>query len=324
MRLLPHRAAGLWAATLLAGCFISRPTRTRNPADFAPLTAGEAERMSRLQASVGALATDIGARDSRKYPERLVAAQTWIEAQWTDQGYAVQREPVPDSPSPNLWVELAGRSPSLVVIGAHYDTVSTTPGADDNASGVAALLELSRNLKGKKLGKTVRFVAFANEEPPWFQTDAMGSRVHASGAADRREDIVAMVTIESIGAYSTSRGSHPLPGPLGLLWPETGNYIGIYSNVGNMGQVTRTARAFRESVEFPYLAAALPARVEGIDWSDHWSFWEEGYPGVMVTDAPPQRNPHYHEAGDTAATLDFARMTRVVVGLEGVIRALAE
>lgn len=324
MSLLPRWPLVLLSGALLAGCFISRPTRTRNPADFAPLTSGEAERMARLQASVAALATDIGARDGRKYPEHLVAAQAWLEGQWEGQGYSVQREAVPESPTPNLWVELPGRSPGLVVVGAHYDSVWSTPGADDNASGVAALLELSRALKGKKLGQTVRFVAFTNEEPPWFQTAAMGSRVHASGAADRREDIVAMLSIESIGTYSTRNGSHPLPGPLGLLWPEKGNYIGIYSNVGNIRQVASTARAFRESVDFPYLAAALPARVEGIDWSDHWSFWEEGYPGVMVTDAPPNRNPNYHEPSDTAATLDYARMTRVVVGLEGVVRALAE
>lgn len=207
----------------------------------------------------------------------------------------------------------------IVVIGAHYDTVYDCPGADDNSSGAAALLELARLLRSAHPARTLRFVAFVNEEPPWFQTDDMGSLVYAQQARKLNENIVAAVSLETIGMYSDAEGSQQYPAGFGLFYPSKGNFITFIGNVSSRRLVREAIGAFRETTKFPSEGAAVPAALPGVSWSDQWSFWNQGYPGIMVTDTAPFRNENYHRPGDKPETLDYERMARVVRGLEKVV-----
>lgn len=221
----------------------------------------------------------------------------------------------------NLIVEIPGatRSNEIVIIGAHYDTVYDCPGADDNSSGVAALLELARLLKSSHPARTLRFVAFVNEEPPWFQTDDMGSLVYAQHARKLNENIVAAVSLETIGMYSDAEGSQQYPAGFGLLYPSKGNFISFVGNVSSRRLVREAIGVFRQTTKFPSEGAAVPAVIPGVSWSDHWSFWNQGYPAIMVTDTALFRNQNYHLPGDKPETLDYGGMARVVRGLEKVV-----
>ena len=224
----------------------------------------------------------------------------------------------------NLEVELDGASPDVVLIGAHYDSVFGSPGANDNGSGVAALLALASRFAGTHNSKTVRFVAFVNEEPFYFQSAGMGSFVYAGRCRERRDEISAMISLETIGYFSNRTGSqrYPVPG-LGLLYPRTGNFIGFVGNVPSRALLRAAIGEFRRKARIPSEGAALPAMVPGVGWSDQWSFWHYGYPGIMVTDTAPFRYPHYHADSDTPDKLDYDSMTRVVAGMEKVIQHLA-
>jgi Zn-dependent M28 family amino/carboxypeptidase len=209
------------------------------------------------------------------------------------------------------------------VIGAHYDSVAGTAGANDNASGVAALLELGRLLKKTKPERTVRLVAFVNEEPPWFQTEEMGSLVYARRAKKRGERIVAMLALETIGCYSDLPKSQHYPAPFNMFYPDTGNFIAFVGNLRSRSLLRRAIGTFRATTPFPSEGVAAPESISGIGWSDHWSFWQEGYPALMVTDTAPFRYLHYHESEDTPEKLDYERMARVVTGLGRVAMELA-
>ncbi len=211
-------------------------------------------------------------------------------------------------------------------MGAHYDTVLDSPGADDNASGVAALLAIARELASRPQppARTVRLVAFANEEPPHFQTPRMGSLVYARRARERGDRIVAMLSLESIGYYSDAPGSQRYPlFLLGWIYPSRGDFLAFVGDVGARALVRRAIASFRRHAALPSEGAAVPGFVPGVLWSDHWSFREAGYPAIMVTGTAPFRNPHYHEPSDRPETLDYDRLARATAGLARVIDALA-
>ncbi len=287
------------------------------------------ETATRLRADVVALAGGIGPRDVRRHPAALGKAARFVEAGLAaGTGRPVRRLPfrVAAGEVVNLEVALPGavEPQAIVVVGAHYDTVPTTPGADDNASGVAVLLELGRRLSGAKLPRTVRLVAFTNEEPPFFKTDHMGSVVYARAAAAAGDRVVAMLSLETLGYYDPRPGSQSYPPGLGLLYPDRGDYLAFVGNTGSAALVKTALEAFRGAVDFPAESIAAPAFVTGIDFSDHWSFWQAGYPqAVMVTDTAFMRNRHYHEPTDTPERLDYDRLARVTDGLEAVVRRLA-
>ena len=210
------------------------------------------------------------------------------------------------------------------MVGAHYDTVSGSPGANDNGTGVAALLELARRLAGRPARRTIRFVAFVNEEPPFFQTAEMGSVVYASAARARGDRIAGMLSLETMGYYSTVAGSQQYPAPeLSGLYPDVGNFIGFVANEASRPLLESASRAFVANSSVPLRGAALPEALPGTGWSDHWSFWQAGYPAMMVTDTAPWRYPYYHTAEDTPDKLVFGSFIAVVNGLEGTIQALA-
>ena len=260
-------------------------------------------------------------------PGALAAAADAMEQSLATSGYRVQRQgyEVRGRACDNVEGEIPGgaRSREIVIVGAHYDSVHGTTGADDNGSGAAALLSLARAFAGAHPARTLRFVAFANEEPPYFQTPAMGSVVYARRCHERGEQIVAMLSLESIGFYSDQPGSQHYPVPFGLLYPSTGDFIAFVGNTSSRALVREAIGAFRGSARFPSEGVAAPGALPGVGWSDHWAFWQEGYPAVMVTDTAPFRNPDYHTPHDTPERLSYAPMARVVAGLERVVEELA-
>jgi hypothetical protein len=290
-----------------------------------PLTEEESALRAELIAHVQKLGGEIGERNLVRYPQLQRAAQ-YIESELAGTGWTVRRDEyeVQGKNCYNLEAELAGASPEIVVIGAHYDSVLGSPGANDNGSGVAALLALARRLAGSHNTRTLRFVAFVNEEPQYFQTSQMGSYVYAGRCRERGEKIRAMISLETIGYYSNDSDSqsYPVPG-LGSLYPRTGNFIAFVGNVASRALLRDALGEFRRSAQIPSEGGALPAALPGVSWSDQWSFWEHGYPGIMVTDTAPFRYPHYHAATDTPDKLDYDSMTRVVAGMERVIQHLA-
>lgn len=273
------------------------------------------------------LAVDIGQRNVLNRPHELAQAADYIEAKFAAAGYEVRRQEyeVSGYDCCNLEVQVLGttRPEEIVIVGAHYDSVVGTPGANDNASGLAALLALAGKFWRRKIDRTLRFVAFANEEPPYFQTEKMGSRVYARRCRQRGENVVAMLSLETIGYYDDASGSQKYPPPFGLLYPSKGDFIGFVGNISSRNLVRRVVETFRRNERFPSEGAALPAAVPGVGFSDHWSFWQEGYPAVMVTDTAMYRYPYYHTPADTIDKVDFQRTARVVRGLEAVIAVLA-
>ncbi len=291
-----------------------------------PLTNEETIIESNLHKTVHYLAGTIGERNLIAFQPLEKTAQ-FIEISFHAAGYSVQSQEytVEMRKVRNLIAEIPGgeKPREIVIVGAHYDTVADCPGADDNSSGVAGLLELARLLHDSHPARTVRFVAFVNEEPPWFQTENMGSLVYAKELKRRGENVVAAISLETIGMYSDQEGSQQYPAVLGSLYPKKGNFIAIVGNIASAALVRQAVGAFRRSAKFPVEGAAAPAAITGVSWSDQWSFWEQGYPAIMVTDTAPFRNPHYHLPSDTPETLDYDRMARVVSGMKAVIEELA-
>jgi Zn-dependent M28 family amino/carboxypeptidase len=204
-----------------------------------------------------------------------------------------------------------------IVVGAHYDTVPGSPGADDNASGVAAMIELAR------MGLPARFVAFANEELPYSHGDEMGSFVYARRAHEQREPIAAMFSLEMLGYYDDAPGSQRYPPVVGWFYPDRANFIAFVGDLGAWRLVRRSHRLFRKHSDFPSQSLAAPSFVPGITRSDHWSFRRHGFAALMVTDTAFNRYAHYHLATDTPEKLDYVRMARVTLGLAGMLEDLA-
>ncbi len=293
---------------------------------FQPLSEDEVQVRDRLEKHVSMLAGEIGERNMR-HPQGLEASLDYIEKILRDLGYQVEMQEykVEDKPVANLEAERIGTSLAgeIVVVGAHYDSVFGTPGANDNASGVAGLLEIARLLATEELSRTVRFVAFVNEEPPFFLTGDMGSRVYAARSRQRGEHVVAMLSLETIGYYSENRWSQRYPFPFSLFYPNTANFIGFVGNFSSRRLVRHAIGTFREHTRFPSEGLAAPEWVTGVGWSDHWAFWKEGYPAIMVTDTALFRYDYYHTPQDTPDKLDYARTARVVSGLTRVVADLA-
>ena len=310
--------------TVLVFYFVAQ-RRRGGTRPFAPSQAQRA-LSNELRRDVAALCVN-GPRNTFA-PESLIAAAQYIERSLATSGYSVERQAFPieqDSVTVvNLIAEIRGssRREEIVVIGAHYDSAGDAPGADDNASGVAALLALARTFAGTNPERTLRFVAFANEEPPHFQTRDMGSWQYARRCKERGETIVAMLSLESLGYYDPSPGSQHYPRPLAAIYPDRGDFIGFAGNLRSRALVSTCVRAFRTASAFPAESAVLPEVIPEIGWSDQWSFWQFGWPALMVTDTAPFRNPHYHTLSDLPETLDYERMAAAVEGLTGVVRAL--
>jgi Zn-dependent M28 family amino/carboxypeptidase len=260
-------------------------------------------------------------------PQALAAARDYIEAVWRAQGYLVdaQEYEVRGVRCANLEATRTGvgRAGEIILLGAHYDSVRACPGANDNGSGVAALLEIARRFAALTPALTVRFVAFVNEEPPFFLTRRQGSAVYARAARARGDDIRLMVSLETLGYYSDAPGSQRYPPLFRYFYPDRGDFLGLVSDLCSRRAMLRLARAFRAGSDFPLEHAATLSLVPGVDWSDHRSFWRQGYRAVMVTDTAFHRYRHYHTAGDTPDKLSYAAFARATEGLYRAFAALA-
>ena len=262
----------------------------------------------------------------RNYIEKegLAAARAYIAAQFEASGYSVRHQEyqIGDDRFANLEVTRPGttRPDEIVIVGAHYDAVIGAPGANDNGSGVAAVLELAGRFKDAEFPRSIRFVAFVNEEPPHFTQQTMGSDVYARQAAQEKHNIVAMYSLETIGYFRDEAGSQKYPPIFNLFYPRAGNFIAFVGDLRSRGLVTRSLRSFRAHANFPSEGIAAPAMIPGINWSDHWSFWKQGYPAIMITDTAPYRYPHYHSPEDTPDKVDYEKMVPVVRGIEKMLQ----
>jgi Zn-dependent M28 family amino/carboxypeptidase len=280
----------------------------------------------RIEEHVRHLAVTIGERNMGR-PDALDAAADYIAASFESDGLAVSRQEftVGGGQAANIVAEtgVAGSPAEIVVAGAHYDSVAGSPGANDNASGVAVLLEAARLLAGFEGGRRLRFIAFANEEPPYFQTEAMGSVVAARSSKRRGEKLAAVYSFETLGYYSDAPGSQSYPPLLGFFYPDRGNFVAFVGNRASAPLMRRSLSLFRGSAAFPSEGIAAPEAVPGVGWSDHWSYWQSGYQAVMVTDTAPYRYPWYHDRDDLPDRIDYDRTARVAVGLVRMLEAVA-
>jgi len=317
---------------LLVGGFLAFSMVMPGRSHRGPLAALGPERdklADRLRADVLALVSERGDRSQRS-AGTLERASGMIESSLHDDGYAVTRLPYASDGATVANLEAAlpggGKAREVVVIGAHYDTAAGGPGADDNASGVASMLAIARALSESKYrpARTLRFVAFVNEEPPYFWNEGMGSLVYAKACKARGDAIVAMLSLETLGYYRDEPGSQKYPPIVSAFYPDRGDFVAFVGNLGSRGVVHDAIRTFRDAEAFPSEGAVLPSFVTGVGWSDQWSFWKVGYPGVMVTDTAPFRNPHYHQQSDRPETLDYGRLARVTEGLVAVVKKLAD
>lgn len=270
------------------------------------------------------LAQQIGERNYL-HMDNLNKAADYIEKQFTDMGYVPTEDVFGTSNFRNISVNLYGasRRDEIIVVGAHYDTVATSPGADDNASGVAGMLEIARALQGTEGKRTVRFMAFANEEQPFSGGDDMGSMVSAQHSRDRNENIVAMFSLEMIGFYTDEKHSQYYPRFIRRFYPSRGNFIGFVSDLRSRRTLFDAIGSFRQHAAFPSEGMSAPQwLVPDIRRSDNASYWSYGFPAVMVTDTSNFRNYNYHSGGDTYRTLNLDAMARVVRGLTLMINDL--
>jgi Zn-dependent M28 family amino/carboxypeptidase len=280
-----------------------------------------------MRRHVERLAADIGERNVFR-PSALAAAQEYITGEWQSQGYRVE----------TLWYDLgqlscanlevtrpgSAKPGQILLVGAHYDSAVGSPGANDNASGVAALLELSRLFADKAPRVTMRFVAFVNEEPPFFFGNRQGSLVYARNARQRSDDIRLMVSLETIGYYSDRQGSQRYPPLFRFFYPDRGNFVGLVSDFRSAGMMRRLAAFFRTRSDFPLEYVATFRFVPGVAWSDHLSFWRTGFRALMVTDTAFYRYPFYHSADDTPDKLTYPELARMTTGLFLALSGLSD
>jgi len=274
------------------------------------------------------LSHEIGDRSHEKY-DKLDEAARYITKEFESFGYEVefQAYSAREKVFRNIIVTKPGtpgseKADEILVLGAHYDTYGN-PGADDNASGVAGLLEMARIFHGRETGRTIKFVAFVNEEPPFFKKKHMGSRVYTKAAKKNGENIKGAFILETIGYYSNERNSQHYPPGFGFFFPNKGNFIGVVGNFKSVKFVKNIVSSFKKGTKFPVEWIVAPSLVIGVDYSDNWSFWQEGYPAVMITNTAFYRNPHYHKATDTYDTLNYESAAEVVKGVSATLTTFA-
>jgi Zn-dependent M28 family amino/carboxypeptidase len=278
-----------------------------------------------LQTHIESLARNIRGRVAGSGLDR---AASYISDELRSSGYTPKRQTFEASGHTyaNIEAEIKGSaSPErIIIVGAHYDTAGNLPGANDNASGVAATLELARQFANKNPRRTIRWVFFANEEPPFFQTPAMGGYVYAKRCHDRNEPIEAMLSLETIGYYTDAPGSQQYPVGFHPGYPDTGNFLGFVADLKSTFLLRSALKAFRHATALAAEGVLAPSSIPGIGWSDHWSFWKFGYKALMLTDTAPFRYQYYHSAQDTPDKLDYVRSVMLSRAFQGVIAHVAE
>ncbi|MFO0596367.1 MAG: M28 family peptidase [Myxococcaceae bacterium] len=315
-------------SVVLAACFsqMVRMPGTSWPGEPGAVTDPALE--ASLRADVTTLAVDIGERNLDHFPASLERTAAWLTERLKSLGYEVVEQPYPvgERTVKNLVVEKKGKSkPSeIIVVGAHYDSAPGTPGADDNGSGVAVALRLAQVMASRTPERTVRFLFFTNEEPPWFRTASMGSEVAAKATRARGDDVKVMLSLETMGYFSSAPNTQHYPWPFSVAYPSTGHFIAFVADTGSREVLHQVITTFRERAKLPSEGASVPAFIEGVDWSDHGPYWRQDYRAMMVTDTAPFRNPNYHEKTDLPDTLDYRRLALTAEGLEAVLEVLSK
>lgn len=287
------------------------------------LTVAQSASQARLEAHVRMLAETIGERHIGRY-DALQRSVEYISSVFESAGYfpKLHTFPLLGKKLHNVEATLPGRSNRILVVGSHYDSIPGSPGADDNASAVAVLMEVAFLLKDLLPNDTIRFVAFANEEHPSLPDETMGSYIYARDCKKRNE-VVRMMVLEMLGFFKDHENSQHYPFPFNLVYPTTGNFLGFVGNWSSRSLVHQSISAFRKHGQFPSDGVAAPDRFKDIGRSDHWGFWQFGYPAIMITDTANFRNPHYHTELDTPDTLNYEAMSRVASGLAPMIQDVA-
>jgi Zn-dependent M28 family amino/carboxypeptidase len=327
------RPPWLWiAAVLLLVALVAwaaaRPRRagTRSPAGPSGPSVDSRAQPARLEASVRTLVESFGPRDA-SHPENLGRVATWLHGELERAGGTVADQPFQTGGATyrNVIAHFGPETRERVVVGAHYDTAGPLPGADDNASGVAGLLELARLLGGSPLTRRIELVAYPLEEPPYFASREMGSAFHARSLKAQGARVRSMLCLEMIGFFSDAPDSQEVPlAALKRLYPSQGNFILVVGRPGQGGLVRRVKnRMGKAAAPLDVRSLLAPASLPGVDFSDHRNYWNEGWDAVMITDSAFYRNPHYHTARDTPDTLDYPRMARVVDGVLAAVLAEA-
>ncbi len=280
-----------------------------------------------LKKTVNVLSGEIGPRGYLQI-EALDKTAEYIASELMSYGYEVSFQPYrfQGNTYKNIYTEIRGKKmpQKILLIGAHYDTVTGTPGADDNASGIAGLLELARLMKNMSFNRTVRFAAFTLEEPPLFRSEFMGSYVYAQSIREKGEDLEGMICLEMIGYFSDRPESQLFPlSFFKWMFPSRGDFIVLVSNLDSKIFLTRVKKGFKKGSDLPVESISTISIIPGIDFSDHRSFWKFGYDALMVTDTAFYRNPNYHGVKDLPETLDYRKMAEVIFGLKSAIEELA-
>jgi len=279
-----------------------------------------------LKKHVKILSEDIGERNFIQY-QNLELSADYIKQEFEKYGYNPQDQIyyLKGKSFRNIIATNKGRlqPEKTIIIGAHYDSVLGSPGADDNASGVAGLLELSRLLSENIFDKTIKFIAFTNEEPPFFMSKNMGSYRYAEEARKNGEDILGMLCLESIGYYSDKDKSQSYPLGFSFFYPDKGNFIVVVSNFNSRYLLKRIVKEFKEYSDFPIEShVGFSILAPAISFSDQWSFWKYGYKAVMITDTAFYRTPYYHTSEDTLDKINYQSLSYVIKGLYQTILEL--
>lgn len=302
---------------LLAGCLYSLTNPVFSYPD--PLNYTIAADSIKLKEHVNKLTHTSKPRNNNNI-EALNEAADYISAQLKEYGYEVEEQKfkVGNKEYKNLICFYGPKDAERLIVGAHYDVCDNQPGADDNASGVAGLLELARLLQLNKpeLRYRIDLVAYTLEEPPNFKTKNMGSAIHAKYLHDNKIKVKAMICLEMIGYFSEKPKSQQYPvGLLKLFYPNTANYIAVVGKTGQGSTVRKIKRNMKPNMNLDVRSINAPKFIPGIDFSDHLNYWKYGYLAVMITNTAFYRNKNYHELTDTPETLNYSKMAEVVKGV---------
>jgi Zn-dependent M28 family amino/carboxypeptidase len=284
---------------------------------------------SELQSDIAYL-QNLGPRNSESLInyQQLRKCEEWIVEKWKSQGYLPTRHSaaVEGKEYYNIVIEIPGTvTPSeIVIISAQYDTLPDSPGANNNGSGVATLFQLSKLIRNFRPRRTVRLIEFVNEEDPFWGTDKMGSYIYAKNCYNRNEDIKVMLSLDAIGIYKNSSGTQNLPFPFSLFYPDRGNFLAFIGNISSRPYVKAVTAGFKKGSSFPIAAGVAPEWVDGVTWSDHYSFWKFGYPAVQITDTGGFRSASHTTKDDTMEKISFNALSRVVVGMYSALIDLAQ
>lgn len=307
--------AAIGVGILMLAALVAQPMVT--PVPSTPPSVDPA----RLEAHVKKLSVDFYPR-SFDHVAKLARTAAYIEEQFKEAGaqVSIQDVVVDETRYKNVVARFGPERGRLLVIGAHYDSHGGTPGADDNASGIAGLLELAHLLGKSAPGRPVELVAYTLEEPPHFRSPHMGSVWHARALKAEGRDVELMLSLEMIGYFSDSPGSQAYPlAAMKLAYPDRGNFIALVGQFGDFGLSRSVKAAMSGASDLPVYSLNAPAFVQGVDFSDHRSYWAQGFPALMVTDTAFMRNQNYHRPGDTFDKLDYKRMAMVVQSVYAVV-----